>query len=187
MFRHMRRNVVAYVALLLALTGTASAASSFIITSTGQIKPSVRRALKGNRGPRGFPGSRGGQGAQGTPGATGPAGIATVHDVSNTTSYCQFGGGSCAVALVTATCPSGSFVTGGGAYDDTIQTPISTFAGPTTYAAVSNNESSFTGSLTVTAVCASGSGLQASIRHNSLMRAPDAASRLAARLRAQHP
>jgi hypothetical protein len=53
--------------LVIALGGTA-AASGYIITKPSQIKPSVRKALKGQRGPMGP------QGAQGIPGAQGPQG-----------------------------------------------------------------------------------------------------------------
>ena len=99
MVRHIRRNVVAYVALVFAFAGTASAASSYIITSKHQIKPSVLHALKGNRGPRGFAGMQG---------APGSAGIANIQDVSSSTPICGFGSGSCDVVSATATCPAGS-------------------------------------------------------------------------------
>jgi hypothetical protein len=62
-FRHA--TVVAYLALFLALTGgTAYAAKHYLISSTKQIKPSVRRALRG---------ATGHTGPTGTTGATGPA------------------------------------------------------------------------------------------------------------------
>src|SRR4051812_35569828 len=67
--------VVAVLALVVATAGVATAAG-YIITSTKQIKPSVRRALKGNRGPRGFQGSQGVQGVQG------PSGITSVQVVN---------------------------------------------------------------------------------------------------------
>lgn len=42
---HLRRNLVAWIALFFALTGTGVAASRYIITSTSQIKPSVLKDL----------------------------------------------------------------------------------------------------------------------------------------------
>lgn len=59
---------VAWLALFFSLAGTGFAASHYIITSTSQIKPSVRRALHGEEG------ARGPVGAQGLPGPAGPAG-----------------------------------------------------------------------------------------------------------------
>jgi hypothetical protein len=50
-------NVAATVALVFAMAGGAVAATHYIITSTSQIKPSVRAALRGARGPRGPAGS----------------------------------------------------------------------------------------------------------------------------------
>jgi hypothetical protein len=78
---------LAVIALVLAAGGTAYA-SSYIITSAHQIKPSVLAQLRGKRGPRGYTGLRGKAGvtdttggttnsappAQGAAGNTGPAG-----------------------------------------------------------------------------------------------------------------
>ena len=59
-------NVVAYLALFLVLaSGSAYAARHYLITSTKQIRPSVRRALRG---------ATGASGATGLRGVTGPAG-----------------------------------------------------------------------------------------------------------------
>ncbi|HEY4896301.1 MAG TPA: hypothetical protein VII01_09440 [Solirubrobacteraceae bacterium] len=44
---HLRHNIVAWVALFFALTGTGIAASRYLITSTSQIKPSVLRQIAG--------------------------------------------------------------------------------------------------------------------------------------------
>jgi hypothetical protein len=73
----IRRNLVAWLALFVALGGTSLAASHYLITSTKQIKPSVLRQLRGSdgaTGPRGLPGPGGAPGAAGGAGAQGPAG-----------------------------------------------------------------------------------------------------------------
>jgi hypothetical protein len=61
---------LAVIALLLAAGGTAYAASSYIITSAHQIKPSVLAQLQGQRGARGYTGKQGKTGANGTNGGT---------------------------------------------------------------------------------------------------------------------
>ena len=71
--------VVACLALFVASTGTSVAARHYLITSTKQIKPSVRKALKGAKGPRGqsvagLTGPRGPAGATGAQGLAGAAG-----------------------------------------------------------------------------------------------------------------
>jgi hypothetical protein len=70
-------SVIAILALFVAAGGTAIAAKRYLITSVRQIKPSVVKQLRGNRGPageRGMTGPPGFQGARGPTGATGPAG-----------------------------------------------------------------------------------------------------------------
>jgi hypothetical protein len=99
---------IAILALIVALSGTADAASRYIITSSSQIKPgaialrnisaSARTSLKGNAGP---------------PGPSGPAG---TNALANTTVYSH-------TAAVPANqyfyyfllCPSGERAIGGGA------------------------------------------------------------------------
>jgi hypothetical protein len=66
--------VIATLALLLALGGTAAAATHYLITSTHQIKPSVLAKLHGAKGARGRTGATGATGPGGPQGATGPAG-----------------------------------------------------------------------------------------------------------------
>lgn len=69
--------VIAVVALVASLAGSAVAANKYLITSTKQIKPSVLKKLKGKRGPVGPAGAVGATGATGqtgSTGATGPAG-----------------------------------------------------------------------------------------------------------------
>jgi hypothetical protein len=60
--------LVALLALFISLGGTGLAASHYLITSTKQIKPSVRAALHGSRGPQGPIGPVGPSGPRGTTG-----------------------------------------------------------------------------------------------------------------------
>jgi len=73
----VRGNIVAWLALFVALGGTSLAASHYIVTSTSQIKPSVRAALHGARGPQGPAGAfvAGPTGPQGLRGVEGPRGF----------------------------------------------------------------------------------------------------------------
>lgn len=69
----VRGNLVAWLALFVALGGTSLAASHYVINSTKQINPKVIKKLKGSKGPRGaagLAGPAGPQGAAGTPGTT---------------------------------------------------------------------------------------------------------------------
>jgi Collagen triple helix repeat (20 copies) len=70
----VRRNLIACLALFVALGGTSLAASHYIITSTKQIKPSVLRQLRGKTGPKGAAGIAGPQGPKGETGVKGATG-----------------------------------------------------------------------------------------------------------------
>src|ERR1700690_3515641 len=74
--RAVRQNVVALLALFVALTGTSVAASRYIITSTRQIKPAVMRQLHGAKGATGPKGATGATGPAGPTGKEGPHGEA---------------------------------------------------------------------------------------------------------------
>jgi hypothetical protein len=63
----IRGNLVAWLALFVALGGTSLAASHYIITSSRQIKPSVLRSLRGRQGSPGPQGPQGTTGPQGAP------------------------------------------------------------------------------------------------------------------------
>jgi Collagen triple helix repeat (20 copies) len=122
--------VIASIALFFALGGSALAAHHYLITSAGQIKPSVLKTLKGtvgpagSQGPQGLPGSQGSQGPvgpagshgpQGLPGSQGPAGP------SNLSGLTIVKGESKSipketVGSATATCPVGSHAISGGGY-----------------------------------------------------------------------
>lgn len=111
--------VISVIALIVALSGTA-VASTYIITKSSQIKPSVRKALKGQKGADGDDGARGAQGPAGTPGptgATGPAGapgapgllsVTAVDGPEQTYQPGQYG------AAPIAQCPAGFTVVGTG-------------------------------------------------------------------------
>jgi hypothetical protein len=70
----IRRNLVGWIALFVALGGTSIAATHYVITSTSQIKPSVLSKLHGSRGATGAAGQAGATGPQGTAGAHGATG-----------------------------------------------------------------------------------------------------------------
>jgi hypothetical protein len=82
--RHLRRNAVAYVALLFALSGTSYAAASKLlpansvgtkqVINASLLKKDFKRGQlpRGARGPQGSPGLRG---SQGLPGPAGPRGL----------------------------------------------------------------------------------------------------------------
>jgi hypothetical protein len=67
-------NVAATLALVLAMSGGALAASHYLINSTKQINPNVLKKLHGARGARGALGPNGAIGPQGAVGPTGPRG-----------------------------------------------------------------------------------------------------------------
>jgi hypothetical protein len=64
------------LALVLAMSGGAWAASHYVVTSTKQVSPKVLKALKGNSGPAGPAGAAGAAGAASTvPGPAGSTGV----------------------------------------------------------------------------------------------------------------
>ncbi len=91
--RFVRGNVIAMLALFIALGGTTYAASTALIGKNTVSSPQVvngslqtkdlsakaRKALKGNRGLRGAQGAAGAAGAKGATGAQGPVGPSTAY------------------------------------------------------------------------------------------------------------
>jgi collagen triple helix repeat protein len=73
--RHLSyANVVATMALVFAMGGSAIAAKHYLISSTNQINPKVLKKLRGNHGNRGNTGASGPQGPSGAAGAAGAPG-----------------------------------------------------------------------------------------------------------------
>jgi Collagen triple helix repeat (20 copies) len=126
---HLRKpspgTVIAVVALFFALAGSAIAAHHYLITSTKQIKPSVLKALKGNRGlagsvgPAGLKGETGAKGEIGAKGETGPPGPTTLSKLTEVRSAfaktTEFEPGEFA-AFAVAECPLGSHAVSGGSF-----------------------------------------------------------------------
>jgi hypothetical protein len=67
--------LLALAALVISLTGSAIAANEYLITSKGQIKPSVLKKLRGARGVKGVRGLKGVQGPTGLQGVQGIQGL----------------------------------------------------------------------------------------------------------------
>jgi hypothetical protein len=123
--RHLRRNVVAYLALFFALTSSGYAAVSRLLppnsVGSAQVvnrslatidlsKPAVR-ALRGRTGPQGQAGPQGPAGPQGAVGPPGPAGtFGSVSNVEGPTEVIQQNSTETSVA----TCPANTIVVGGG-------------------------------------------------------------------------
>jgi hypothetical protein len=112
--RHLSyANVVATMALVLAMGGSALAANHYLISSTKQIKPSVLKKLKGAKGaagksgPQGVPGATGTAGPQGKAGAAGASNV-IVRTAEEATKPGELGGAK-------AQCNPGERATGGGA------------------------------------------------------------------------
>jgi hypothetical protein len=72
----VRQNLVAWLALFVALSGTSLATSHYVATAAKHGKPRAHNQLKGKTGPRGSTGATGPAGAPGIPGTAGTAGTA---------------------------------------------------------------------------------------------------------------
>jgi hypothetical protein len=166
--RHLRRNLVAYLALLFALSGTSYAAATKLLPANSVGSRQVingsllKKDFKSGQLPRG---RRGPAGDPGDPGDPGPAGIATVGSAAGPAgAMCAFPGGACQVGSSTATCPAGSVVVGGGWTSDSpdVVVPFAARTGGTTYGVIGVNFDSSSGrSITAQAICAVGPGVSA--------------------------
>lgn len=81
-------NVVATLAVVFAMSGSAIAAKHYLLNSTKQISPALLKKLRGrtgNTGPRGAPGTQGAlgaTGAKGEPGSPAPSVLTSGHSES---------------------------------------------------------------------------------------------------------
>ena len=111
---------VALLALLVALSGTAVAASNGLILGSqiknhsigaSKLTPNAVSFLRGRVGP---PGSSGAPGPAGPQGVAGPQSIALDQVLGTAVTQCAAGGGGCQAAIATASCPSDMVAIGGG-------------------------------------------------------------------------
>jgi hypothetical protein len=170
--------VVACLALFFAVGGTAIAARHYLINSTGQIKPTVLKALRGNAGPRGLPGQ---SGPQGSPGPSNASSALTIVQGAMVPVAPE------EVGTAFAVCPPGSHAVSGGGSGGlpALETSLMETSHQSWYIIVVNT-SKITVQITAVAYC-SGAGQAVAAR---VHRAPPAlavreAGAIAARLRAE--
>jgi len=165
--RHLSyANVVATLALVFAMSGSAIAAKHYLITSTGQIKPSVLRKLQGTTGKAGATGLAGAPGANGTNGTHGTNGTdGATHVVSHYVEATTLNGND---GQAEADCSAGEHATGGGVVltngvitklwyfqHEGGPVPNTQGAAPTGWSGSWFNESGSTDTLRVYVICAS--------------------------------
>jgi hypothetical protein len=159
--RHTRRNLIAYLALLFALSGSSYAATTLLPSNSVGTRQVINHSLlKQDFKPGQLP--RGPRGPAGSSGDQGPPGVATVGSVSGPAGpMCANGGAACQVGSSTATCPAGSVVVGGGWTSDsvTVTVPFAARTGGTTYGVIGINYDPADRSITAQAICAVGPGV----------------------------
>jgi hypothetical protein len=159
----MKKYLVVGLACLTAI-GLMSEPAFATAKSLKYHKAMVHRVSRGPVGPRGLTGPQGPQGAQGAQGPAGPQGpqgaagspaSVKVQYVQNSVGYGPYGS-PYSVESVIAYCPAGYVAVGGAANANQNNAHISTFVDSTGYGALLDNASSNYGTLSVTAICASG-------------------------------
>ena len=150
-------NISAAVAASMLLLGAGGATAASLITSknikNGTIKmadisSSAKKALKGNRGPQGPQGPGGAQGIQGVAGGFDPAKVTYVTGPTR-----SFAPGE--IEFVTATCPAGTKLLGGGYFSNIMHVAASkTYGDGQTWSVMINNDNSFSIDANAHAICA---------------------------------
>jgi hypothetical protein len=168
--------VIACLALVFALGGTAYAAGSALLpaNSVGSkqvINHSIKKIdLKAPlpRGPRGLTGARGSQGPAGLQGPQGPqglqgsAGITQVIFVDGPdVAQCAASGGACRIATADAVCPSSFRVVGGGHISGGTGNIVlfSAITGTQSYEVIAENLTTSPNTIRASANCVAGPGL----------------------------
>jgi len=163
--------LLAFIALVVALGGTATAARTLIqsrdiapgavkarhiapnAVTLPKIAPAARRALRGRTGPAGRPGQPGAVGPTGATGAAGPAGATGPAGGFDPSKLHRVEGADVTVAPgqlgnATATCPAGQRVTGGGflsvGYDQTVFASAPSIDGTTWVVMLDNANAQYT-------------------------------------------
>jgi len=110
---HLRRHTVGYLALFVALSGGAYAATALPANSVGTAQVKNHSLLKAD-----FKNGQIPAGKRGPAGERGPAGTFDASNVARVvapmTALCAYNGGDCAIGSSVATCAGGSAPIGGG-------------------------------------------------------------------------
>lgn len=146
----MKRSIVAALIAALSITGAIGVSAA---SGDGGQKASASASKKGKRGPRG---------KRGFTGPQGPAGIASISRVAGPSVYQGPLGSGSEVKTSTATCPAGTYVTGGGYNSSIIENFIEfEWSSATQYSVIAVNYFNQGGTITAQAICAAGPGLTA--------------------------
>lgn len=145
-----------YVLLMLAVAAISVAATDARSGSGPALNQARLAASEGDRAKAAR--RRGRRGPRGPVGPRGPAGMQSVtYETGPTVEYCATGGGPCAIAGSTATCPEGTVVTGGGFVSTAVRTYVEyATARSRTYSVIVYNGSGLPGTITAQAICAAG-------------------------------